>query len=270
MMAVKKVLGVLLLILSGLGVVLSLVGGAGVLRFRGPVLHSAEAAAGRTLKSLKAAERGLGGAADSLDPSLEMIDTVQAALEEIVLSLEDTAPLFGSMADVFGVELPAVIRSTQNSLGAAEETAVVVDRVLYALDAISFVSGVTYEPEVPLAVSIQDVSGSLDELEPSFLALEEGIEVASQNTALVREQLADLEGELGDMEAPLRETVDSLQEYQELTGKLGDQLEGISGRLSLWVNRLALGLGLVLLWNLVVQAALFLYGWELVFGVRTE
>lgn len=270
MVLVKKGLGISLLILSGLGLVLSLAGGIGVLRLRKPALASAEAAVEEAAASLGAAERGLAAAADSLGPGLEMMDSVQASVGEIALSLQDTAPLIDSMAEVIGEDLPEVIGSTRDSLDAAEETAVVVDRVLYALDAISFVSGVTYDPEVPLAESIAEVSESLDDLDPSFLVLGNGITLASENTAAVREQLEELEEDLDEMQAPLRELGDSLTEYQEAAGSLQDQLEGISDRLPLWMNRLALGLGLGLFWNLVVQAALFLFGWELAFGAAAE
>lgn len=266
----KKVLGIALLVVSGMGLLFSLAGGVGILRLRKPVLHSVEAAVAETAAALGSAERGFGAAADALDSSLVMVDTVQEAVGGISFAMEDTAPLFDSMADVFGVELPAVIQSTQDSLDAAGETAVVVDRVLYALDAISFLSGVTYDPEVPLAESIQDVSGSLDELEPTFLALESGIDVASENTARVREQLEDLQEDLGAVEEPLRNLVESLVEYAELSGGLQDRLEGFSEQLPRWINRAALGLGLVLVWNAAVQAALFSYGWELIQGVQEE
>jgi methyl-accepting chemotaxis protein len=270
MAKIKQFLGIMVLILCGLGLVLSVVAGYGLIRFRKPAIHRAENALESAGDALAAAERGLAAAAGSLGPSLEMMATVQEAVREIAFSLEETEPLFDSMADVLGDELPVVISSTQDSLEAAQETAVVVDRVLYALDAISFLSGVTYDPEVPLAESVENVSASLDDLEPTFLVLEDGIEQADTNTAAVGAQLEALEENLAEMEEPLREAEDSLEEYREMTRDLQEQLEDMSGQLARWINRLAAGLGLILLWQMIIQAALFLYGWELVFGFRSD
>lgn len=270
MIKVKKLLGITLLVVSGLGLVLSLVGGYGVIRCRKPAIHGAEDALDETVEAVAAVERGLAAAAGSLGPSLEMMATVQEAVSEIAFSLEETEPLFDSMAEVIGDELPAVVSSTQDSLEAAQETAVVVDRVLYALDAISFVSGVSYDPEVPLAESVENVSASLDDLGPSFLILEDGIEQADTNTAAVGAQLEELEDNLAEMEEPLREAEGSLEDYRELTRDLQKQLEGMSDTLPRWINRLAAGLGLILFWHMIVQAALFLYGWEMVFGLKSE
>ncbi|MDZ7844023.1 MAG: hypothetical protein U5K99_04370 [Anaerolineales bacterium] len=259
----KRILGILLLVTSLAGIVISLAGGYLVLTYRKPAGELAARSLDQAGITLKTTEEGMASAADSLDRTILLLDSIQDTTREAGRTLSETDPLFVSMAVVVGEDLPAVIGSTQTSLDTAGDTALVIDRMLYALDAISFISGVNYDPEVTLAESISQVSESLDELSPNFQSLEEGILVANDNLQLVGEDLMELETELGQVQEPLRGVRDSLVQYQQLSGKMLEKVEKFSLDPVRLVNWVSLGAALFLLWLLVTQAALLLWGWEM-------
>lgn len=263
MTSFKRISGILLLVTSLAGIVLSLAGGYLVLSCRKPAGELAARSLDQAVITLTTTEEGLASAADSLDQTILLLDSIQDTTREAGKALSETDPLFVSLAAVVGEDLPAVIGSTQTSLDTAGETALVVDRMLYALDAISFISGVNYDPEVPLAESVNQISESLDELGPNFQSLEEGILVANENLQSVGEDLTELEADLDQVQEPLRGVRDSLVQYQQLSGGMREKVEEFPldpGRLVNWVS---LGAALFLLWLLVTQAALLLWGWEM-------
>lgn len=73
----------------------------------------------------------------------------------------------------------------------------------------------------------------------------------------------ELETELGQVQEPLRGVRDSLVQYQQLSGKMLEKVEKFPLDPVRLVNWVSLGLALFLLWLLVTQAALLLWGWQM-------
>lgn len=134
----------------------------------------------------------------------QVLDAAAGSLESIEETLGQAQPVLDSTVDLLTETAPQLIDDTQQALTAAEEGAAAVDQVLRALDTISFLTGVEYDPEQPLDEGIAGAAASLDPLEE---ALSE-----------VGEDLAGLEGGLSALK-------DSLEELNENVAEVSTELE---------------------------------------------
>ena len=169
---IKRLLGASLMIFSALGLVISLLGLLVVCRFSGPVAASADDALDVAVAALSSTRQNLDLAHRALGEARVALGATQAFTEGAGDGLENTGALLGSLSDVLLHDLPDVIEESQHSLEAAEEAATVIEKVLYGLNAISGLTGLTYDPDVSLTESFGDINESLDAIPDSMAELD--------------------------------------------------------------------------------------------------
>lgn len=258
-----QVSSVLLRVVSITGILFSMAGIAGVLWYRGRVIDQGQHTLDVMISNLELAEDSLVSTLHVMNQAQHMLDNTRSTVKELSGTLQDLNPMFESMADVIGKDLPDVLEATQSTLDITQESARTVDNLLFALDSISFLSGVHYDPEVTLAESIDHVGESLKDLPDSFSTLESGIVVTGENTDEIGREINQLEASLAGMDQDFENTQDAIQRYQRNVGELAGDLEQIRDTLPRWVNILSAGLSFFLLWFGVVQLGLFFQGREL-------
>jgi hypothetical protein len=259
-----RLVGFILVIGAILGLILSIAGLVIVSSVENQVTT-------RIVAGLDLLDSALGSTADGLSVAdkalVEAGDTVRS-LETTTLgvsqTISDTIPLVDSVATLVGEDLPSSISAAQTALTAAESSAKVADDTLALLAALALLSGVEYEPPVPLHTGIAQISGSLDRLPAAFTEMERGLDTTSSNLARIETDVAWLSGSIGQIDTSLDDARSVVGQYQSVVVSLRAELASTRETLPRWLGWLRWGISLILVWLGIAQLGLLSQGLELV------
>ena len=234
-----------------------------VFQQRPQLIEGAESASQILLTSLRTTNNSLITTKETLSQLVTVLQATRASLQQLEGTVSDLNPLLDTTREVIGEDLRGVIEATQVSLVTAEESAKTVDRLLFALDSISFLTGVIYDPDLPLSESIAGISEELKPLPESFDELAEGISSAGQNLLLLSNEINKIDQSLGSMNGVLEEVETAIGRTQNVSARLETGLLGLQNSLPRRINRLTAAVVAILLWIMVVQIGLFFQGSEM-------
>jgi hypothetical protein len=266
MKSIRRLVGTALVVVSLLGLILTAAGlvvipGAGR-QFR----QGAAEAVDLALLAVNTTDDSLDIADNSLDATLGTLDTLQSVVRQGGRALDDTDPLLESLTTLAGQELPATIESLQLGLASAEESAAVIDQLLSGLNAISALTGLTYNPPVPLAESIRLVSESLQDLPGIISGVEGDLDTARVDLESVSEDVTILADDLDEVRRNVAQTRTVIDQYRLVVDSLRLSLTDLHADLPSIVRWGVWGVSLVLVWLLVTQVGLLYQGWEMMTG----
>ena len=261
---IQRVLGGCLMISSALGLVISLLGLVVVFRFSGQVASSASAAVDVAVASLTSTKQNLDLASRGVEQAQVVLGATQGFMESADSGLENTSVMLGSVGDIMSDDLPDVIEETQRSLSAAQEGAAVIERVLYGLNAISALTGTTYDPDVSLTEGFAGISESLDTLPATLAELDESLSAAQENLDGVQTSIAQLPAPLEETEAILDEAQTSLESYSSVIEELTQEISNLQDSLPNWTRAAVFTAYFLLIWLAITQVGLLWQGWEMV------
>lgn len=257
---VRKIFGVVLILFSLLGMVLSAAGLVIVARNSGMLVSKGLKVVELAEITLETTDQSLNVLSTMLDQLVSILDVFKVASQDISQTMYDTYPLLDSVSIVLGEDIPAVIDSTQQALETLEQSAGTVDRVLYAMSRISFLTGVDYDPETPLAESVTDIAESLDNLEPSLEAIDQDLKTANQNLQDMEDEVKTLDESLSEIKSGVEDAQLAVEEYHDIVKTAQEELEGIRSRVPRWMKMGIGGILFGLLWMLVLQIYLISEG----------
>ena len=261
---IKRVLGSCLMIFSTLGLLISLLGLVAVFRFSGPVASSSEQALQVTLVALTSGQQNLDLALRALGEAQAALDATEAFVEGAGSGLKDTSALMGSLSDMMVGDLGQVIVESQHSLAAAENAAAVIEELLYGLNVISGLTGLTYDPDVSLTESFARMNDSLDTLPRTLAELDDSLTDAQGNLDDSQASVVELAGPLNESAAVLMEAQGSLEAYSSLIAQLIQEIEDLRESLPRWIRAIVFSLYFLLIWLAITQVGLLWQGWEMV------
>lgn len=265
---IKKVYGIGLMIVSVVGLVLSLFGLIFVARTGRQITTDVQETLGVTAEALETTSRSLGLAEEAFGEAADSIGAAEDMTHNVQQTLTDTNTLIDSLDGVFGSELPAIITNTQQSLEAAEQSAAVVDGMLTALSFVPLIN-VEYDPEVPLSESISSIDQSLETLPQSLIGISDDLNAAQANLQSVDANLDDLSGSLAGIQETLTEAQSVMVDYRELVDDLTQRVQSMQAQVPRWVRTGTIGVVFVLVWMVFSQVGLLFQGWEmLTFNAR--
>jgi uncharacterized phage infection (PIP) family protein YhgE len=157
-----------------------------------------------------------------------------------------------------------VIEDTQDSLAAAEEGAAVIEDVLRGLNAISGLTGLSYDPEVSLTDSFAGMNESLGTIPATLAELDDSLEGAQQNLDELQTALSQVATPLTESEVVLAEAQASVQAYSSTIEQLAEAVGDLRTVLPAWIRTAVLALCFLLVWLAVSQIGLLWQGWEMV------
>jgi polyhydroxyalkanoate synthesis regulator phasin len=265
---VKKVYGVGLMIVSVVGLILSLFGLIFVARTGRQITKDVQETLGVTASALETTSQSLSLAEEAFGEAADSIGAAEGMTQDVQQTLTDTNTLIDSLGGVFGSELPEIITHTRQSLEAAEQSAAVVDGVLLALTYVPLLN-VEYDPEVPLSESIGNIDASLETLPQSLTDISGDLEAAQGNLQSVDSDLDRLSGSLADIRQTLTEAQSVMVDYRELVDDLTERVKKLQTQVPRWVRTGTIGVTFVLVWLAFSQVGLLFQGWEmLTFNAR--
>lgn len=212
---------------------------------------------------------GLVIAADSLASAQDSVTSLGSTIDTLAESIEATGPMLVEIENLMGVELPATISSTQQSLAAAQESALIIESLLKAITSIPLFRGTPYDPEVPLYVSLGEVADNLGELPESLVLIEDSLKTTRGNLIVVKVELNLIERQVEAISTSLEDAGAVIAQYQHSVTSLQEEMTLVTNRLPGWMNTLAWLLTFVFAWLGAAQLGLLLQGWEML-TVRKE
>ena len=262
--SVKSVLGASLMIFSALGLVISLLGLLAVCKVSGPFAQSADEAVTLSLTALNTTSQSLDLVQSALSEAQDALGAVETVIQDVDEGLQNTAALTGSLSDALGGDLPQVILNSQDSLTAAEEGAAVIEQMLYALNAISALTGVTYDPDVSLTQGFARLNQSLDAVPQTLDEVDENLIAVRDNLKGMQPGFTDLSDTLIESEALLVETQTSVDDYNRVVQELSVKISRLQNTLPNWLRIATFALYFLLIWLAISQIGLLWQGWEMV------
>ncbi len=223
----KRIFSIVFLVAASIGTVICIAGIIQVWRFRATV----DEVAAVTLDTLQATvvttEEALAVIGDLVETTSEDVALIEATVQTVTLTIEDTNQVLESLTTLTGTDLPDTINASQVSLESAQASALLVDDVLSAMTSIPFLRLTKYQPDVPLNVALGEISDSLEPLNPSLANISEGLGSASANLEALERELRLISETTREIGAVLVEASGVIEDYQAITGDLSNRIENM-------------------------------------------
>jgi len=251
----KRVLSVILMVVSILALVLSLAGIAGTWIVRGKLSAALVGLVTNVETMATSAKQGL----DQLDATLTQAGDQVAALEQGVQTLgtnvEENKPLLTGLSDVLKSTLGPLVDKARELMASLSETVAAVNSAIEAVNAIPFLSA-----DIPEITALDTLSQELEsftsEVQNLVTAIDEkSSEIVNGVTSILTTPLSKISGALDQMQATI----------SGFSQQVGEVQQGLSNLKSALPKLLTLGaviLTVVWLWLAGSQAALFVLGWR--------
>lgn len=256
---IKRIAGILMVIVASLSMLLSLYYLGKVWQGRQPMSSNLEltfelfsTTLDTTDQALLVVEQTLG----SIDSSMTVLVSTTLSLGQ---SVNDTSMLAGSVSKLFGEEIPTAITSTQISLDAAQESALVIDNVLTTLSKIPLI-GIQYQPAVPLNTGIAQISTSLAPLSSSLKEISSNLETTSSNLLTLQTEIMTIAGNIDRINQDLSKAQEVIDQYQAQIDQFQTRVNQAKEAIPTLVTSGAWIFTFIILWLVISQAGLLMQG----------
>lgn len=260
----KRLLGISLMIFSALGLIISLLALPAVHRVSIQVTESADKAVETALAALDTTSQTLALVHGALGETKNALGAIETVADGVQGGLQNTGEVVRSSSETLTGELSEVILDAQESLAAAEKGVAVVENMLHGLNAISRLTGLSYDPDVSLAESFASMNENLDTVPQTLADVGERLGGVKGSLGEIEAGFAELTGILKDTESILKGIQTSVEDYdrlvQDLLLALGDLRESLAG----WIRAATYVLYFLLIWLAISMVGLFWQGWEMV------
>jgi methyl-accepting chemotaxis protein len=259
-----RLLGLALIIAAIGGLILSILGLIVVAQVKGQVEATVNQQLDLVDRLLGTTSDGLAVAETSLAQVVGTVQTLESAMAGVGKTIDDTIPMIDSVAELLGEQLPATIKTTQETLTWLGDSAHVIDDIMTVITAIPLLGLNAYNPEMPLQQGFERVADSLDGIPKSLGVAQQGLLSTGDNMDQVEAELTTIAGDVGQLATSLENAQSLVVEYQGIVADLQEMVSSLRASLPGWLRALRWGLSLVLIWLGVVQLGLLTQGWELI------
>lgn len=257
----KRIFGVLIVIVAVASLVFSLVVTYNLWRLRGPVAEAAASGLQLVDATLETTGEALVVVEDALLNAGDSVAAAQDTFQTLAQTIAASGPTLELVAGFLGQGLPDTLRSTAGTVATAAESARIVDTVLETLAAIPFIN-FSYVPQTPLSETLGSVAGSLS-------TLPDGLETLSASLSSTGGTLPDLAGSLTEFGASMGAVDDSLASAQQVVASYQDLIErtqamvrSLESLIPVLVSVVPAVLTFFVFWLAVVQVAALVIGWR--------
>jgi methyl-accepting chemotaxis protein len=196
---------------------------------------------------------------------------IRLSLDDASRSMQATADVTDSVADLIGEDFSVVVSETQQSLLTVQNSAQMIDNTLSLISRIPLIgpslSG-GYRVDMPLGSSIQGVSESLEPVSGSLKDVQSGLKQTSQNFELMKEDLENLIGTIDGIESSLADAEIMMTDYQVLFARSQEKLQNARAAAPKMVRNALLAGTVFFIWLLIAQVAMLLQGVDMMLRRR--
>jgi hypothetical protein len=191
------------------------------------------------------------------------VASLQTTTKALSIGIHDANPMFDSLIQLTGKDLPEAIGTTQASLDSAQSSALIIDNTLSAVTRLPYFPLPPYKPAVPLHTALENVSTSLNTIKPSLLKINTSLSGGKSDLQIVDSELTKIiestqkiAGSLGDAETVINN-------YKRSISQLRVNMHGMESAIPRWILICAWMLTFLLIWLILGQVGLALHGYEI-------
>jgi hypothetical protein len=265
----KKTLTFLVVILSSLGILLSIFLLIQVWRFRQPLTNQLQVQLDQFSGTLHTTDDAL----TIIDQLVENVYTSTIFLDDtttaLSLTLENTNQVIDSAGIFIGDNLISTITNTQAALDSAQASARVIDNILTAISRIPLI-GINYNPEIPLNVALGDVSSSLDPLPEILTSFQADLKTTNTNLSEFTGQITTLDQNIASLSKNMEQAHVTISDYRNQLASLISLADHAKVNLQAWMTAFAWALTTIILWLLITQLAVLFQSLSIHSQAKTE
>jgi methyl-accepting chemotaxis protein len=277
----RRLLGIVMLVIGLAGVVLSIAGANAGRRLIADMGTTLDSNLQLTVQSLETVNSTLVLTKATVRQLSQSLDTMETTASNVGTSLSDTQPMLEQIAEITSSDLAEGLETFEASLPDLIEVADTIDQTLTTLSRfridrtilgipLRYDLGINYDPEVPFSQSVEEIGASIEGLPEQLRELEIYFEVANDNLGAISENMTEIAGDLAvvndsvdDLEPLLDEFMVAITEFSDSTRQMRvtyrQQLETFQ---TVWT--------VVMVWLALTQVAPLYLGYELVTGRRVS
>jgi methyl-accepting chemotaxis protein len=200
---------------------------------------------------------------DSMDKATKVLLSTAITLTDVNASLDEVVPFLDTVGTIVGETAPETIEATHDALVSAETGAKAIDGVMRALSTVSFITGMKYNPSVPLddalvrsAASLEPLPDELRQIQDELSGFTSTVENIQPSLGLTATALEDLGESMGTIQTEIEEQADFL-------GSSASEIRSAGEGISSWIWILVVVIEILLLWAIFGQITILYVGGEL-------
>ena len=184
MKIMRRILGVFVMIAGILGLLLSMAGLVVVWVAKPTVTAYANTTIDTLNQSVITSQNVMEITGKALGATVDSLDALSTMLSTTATTVDDTTPVLVEITTIMSDTLPSTLEAATASLSTAQEAAQVLESTIKSLDTFRFLlsatpllgdlvdqTGVSYNPEKPLADSLGELATNLEGLPDTFVEM---------------------------------------------------------------------------------------------------
>ena len=261
----KQIIGIVLIAIAAISLLISGWGLVQIWAMRQPVADAAVAGVDLLTETLDTTSDALKVTSESLQSADDTVTMIERTSLSVAQTMSTTRTTVGTFANLMGKDLPTSIGVTRATLKSAQSSAVVVDNVLTTLSRIPLIN-IQYNPAVPLSVALGNVASSLDNLPPTFSAIERNLNTTGDSLDQVVTNLNEFPKTTQQVQRNITDAQKVVARYQSEVDGLQRLIKPIKPSLAMALTAITVGLTFLVFWLGVLQMQVLLKGLELFGG----
>ena len=253
----RNLISVLMIIVTTIGLLLSLFFIIQIWRLRQPVTTKLQSGVAQTSAILRTTSEGL----DVIELVVNNIYSSTLYLDDTTIALADTLDSTDSFIDsagqFVGEDLINTITNTQKTLESAKSSALVIDNIMSTLSRIPLL-GINYNPSQALNTALGKVSESLDPFQGSLKSFQTNLNITRKNMQVFNDQLVNLDKNIRDINNNLDASRKVIDKYQSQVKILQTWMDEAGTSLPKWVRTTCWILTLIIMWLVLIQASILI------------
>jgi uncharacterized phage infection (PIP) family protein YhgE len=279
MLALRRIFGLIMLLIGILGVVLSIVVTSSVRQMMDNIGRGIDQALVRTTETLDTVGDTIALTKTTMGQVQTSLDTVETTSDNLGQTISETRPLLDQISAVASEDVPAGIEQFQAGIPDMAEAAAAIDTTLRTLNdfqidtsilgvPIEYDLGINYEPEQPFDETVNQIGTSLEDIPPRLRSLRIYINVADENLDEVSQNLFEISDNLGEINSSVTDFEPLLDDYAQSVTETNDLVRQARVNTAQQVESIKNTLTLVFIWFGLTQIAPIYLGFELALNQR--
>jgi predicted PurR-regulated permease PerM len=255
----KKTFAVLMILVTSIGILLSLFFLFLTWRARQPVTEKLQSVSQQASSLLQTTIVGL----DIIDQVVTNVYSSTLYLDDatnaLAQTIENTDQFIASAGSFLGEGFNTTITNTQKTIESAQASALVVDNILTMLSNIPLI-GLDYNPSTPLSTALGDVSTSLDPIQESLKGFQDNLVATQSNLQLFVDQLELMEQNISEINQNLASSQAVIENYITQVTSMKEWLDNAVVSLPTWITTVCVMLTIFIMLLIFVQGGILLQG----------
>lgn len=279
MSVLRRIFGLIMLLIGILGVVLSVIITNSVRQMMDNLGQGLDRTLVRATESLDTVSDTLSLTKTTVGQVQDSLDTVETTADNLGQTISETRPLLDQISQVASEDVPDGIDQFQAAIPDMAEAASAIDTTLRTLNSfeidtsilgipIQYDLGINYEPQQPFDETVNQIGTSLEDIPPRLRTLRIYINVADENLDEVSQNLFTIGDNLDTISGSVAEFDPLLDDYAQMVTETSDSLRQARSNTARQVESIKRTLTLLFIWFGLTQIAPIYLGLELAFGRR--